>query len=75
MDVWDPGQCEGVGRFCSWESPRRYSSKFAITDLSRFPSPRVASRRSTVAYEEKPADLGQVSRDLGVKYVLDPTIL
>lgn len=45
-----------------------------ITELSRFRSLFVIARSSSFAYKDKPADVRQVGRDLGIRYVLDGSI-
>ena len=45
-----------------------------ITGLSRIRWLLVVSRNSTFVYKGKPADVRQVQRDLGVRYVLEGTI-
>jgi TolB-like protein/Tfp pilus assembly protein PilF len=42
-----------------------------ITDLSNVPGFFVIARNSTFSYKGKPADVRQIGRDLGVKYVLE----
>jgi adenylate cyclase len=42
-----------------------------ITDLSNVPGYFVIARNSTFAYKGKHADVRQIARDLGVKYVLE----
>jgi TolB-like protein/Tfp pilus assembly protein PilF len=42
-----------------------------ITDLSNAPGLFVIARNSTFAYKGKPADVRQIARDLGVKYILE----
>jgi adenylate cyclase len=42
-----------------------------ITELSRFPALFVIARNSTFTYKDKPADVRQVARELGVHYVLE----
>ena len=42
-----------------------------ITELSRFPALFVIARNSTFTYKDKPADVRQVARELGVRYVLE----
>ncbi len=42
-----------------------------ITDLSNAPGFFVIARNSTFAYKGKPADVRQIARDLGVKYILE----
>jgi TolB-like protein len=42
-----------------------------ITDLSNVSGLFVIARNSTFAYKGKPADVRQIARDLGVKYVLE----
>ena len=41
------------------------------TDLSRYPGVFVISRNTALAYKGKPADIRQIGRDLGVRYVLE----
>jgi TolB-like protein/Tfp pilus assembly protein PilF len=45
-----------------------------ITDLATFPEFDVVARNSTKIYGSKPADPRQISRDLGVGYVLEGSI-
>ena len=42
-----------------------------ITELSRFRALFVIARNSTFTYKDKPADVRQVARELGVRYVLE----
>jgi TolB-like protein len=42
-----------------------------ITELSRFHALFVIARNSTFTYKNKPADVRQVARELGVRYVLE----
>ena len=42
-----------------------------ITDLSNVPGLFVIARHSTFAYKGKSADVRQIARDLGVKYILE----
>ena len=42
-----------------------------ITELSRFRALFVIARNSTFTYKEKPTDVRQVARELGVRYVLE----
>jgi TolB-like protein/tetratricopeptide (TPR) repeat protein len=42
-----------------------------ITDLSRFRSLFVIARNSSFSYKDKPLDLRQVGRELGVRYLLE----
>ena len=44
------------------------------TDLSRLRFLFVIARNSTLAYRDRPADVRQVARDLGVRYVLDGSV-
>jgi adenylate cyclase len=44
------------------------------TDLSRLRFLFVIARNSTQAYRDRPADVRQVARDLGVRYVLDGSV-
>ena len=46
-------------------------SEDIITDLSNVPGLFVIARHSTFAYKGKPADVRQIARDLGVKYILE----
>src|SRR6202034_1510614 len=45
-----------------------------ITALSRFKSLFVIARNSTFTYKGKAVDVGQVSRDLCVRYVLEGSV-
>src|SRR5262249_31148113 len=45
-----------------------------ITELSRFHSLFVIARNSSFSYKAKSPDIRQVSRDLGVRYVLEGSI-
>ena len=45
-----------------------------ITALSRSPWLFVISRSSSFTYQEKPVDIRQVSRELGVRYVLEGSV-
>lgn len=45
-----------------------------ITELSRFHSLFVIARNSTFTYKGKPVDIKQVSRELGVRYVLEGSV-
>ena len=45
-----------------------------ITGLSRFPELFVIARESTFTYKGKPAKLQDVSKELGVKYVLEGSV-
>jgi adenylate cyclase len=45
-----------------------------ITGLSRLPGLFVIARNSTFTYKGKPAPLQEVSKDLGVKYVLEGSV-
>jgi adenylate cyclase len=45
-----------------------------ITALSRFKSLFVIARNSSFTYKGKPVDINQVSRELGVRYVLEGSI-
>jgi adenylate cyclase len=45
-----------------------------ITTLTRFPSLFVVSRNSAFTYKGRPADIKQVGRELGVRYVLEGSI-
>jgi len=42
-----------------------------ITELSRFQALFVIARNSTFTYKDKPTDVRQVARELGVRYVLE----
>jgi TolB-like protein/class 3 adenylate cyclase/Flp pilus assembly protein TadD len=42
-----------------------------ITELSRFPELFVISRNSSFHYRDKPVDVREVARDLGVRYILE----
>jgi len=45
-----------------------------ITVLSRFPQLAVIARNSSFTYKGKPADVRQVGRELGVRYVLEGSV-
>ena len=45
-----------------------------ITDLSRFRELFVIARNSTFVYKDKPVDVRQVARELGVQYVLEGSL-
>jgi adenylate cyclase len=45
-----------------------------ITALSRYPSLFVIARNSSFAYKDRAADVKQVGRDLGVRYVLEGSL-
>jgi TolB-like protein len=44
------------------------------TDLSRLADMMVISRQTAFIYRSKPADIRQIGRELGVRYVLDGTV-
>ena len=45
-----------------------------ITDLSKLRNLKVIARNSTFTYKGKPVDVRQVSRELGVRYVLEGSV-
>ena len=45
-----------------------------ITDLSRFRDLTVIARNSTLKYKDRPVDMREVGRELGVRYVLEGSI-
>ncbi len=45
-----------------------------ITDLSQVSALFVISRNSTFAYKDKPSDVRQIARELGVRYVLEGSV-
>ena len=45
-----------------------------ITDLSRFRDLFVIARNSTFVYKDKPTDVRQIARELGVQYVLEGSL-
>ena len=45
-----------------------------ITDLSRFRELFVIARNSTFVYKDKPTDVRQIARELGVQYVLEGSL-
>ena len=45
-----------------------------INDLTRFPGLRVISRHSTFKYKGQAADIRDVGRDLGVRYILEGSV-
>src|SRR5262249_49394384 len=44
------------------------------TDLSRFTSMRVTSRKTALIYRNKSVDVKQIGRELGVRYVLEGSV-
>ena len=44
------------------------------TDLSRFTSMRVVSRNTALTYRNKPVDVKQIGRELGVRYLLEGSV-
>src|SRR4030081_3854009 len=44
------------------------------TDLSRLAGTFVISRNTALAYREKPVDVRQIGRELGVRYVLEGSV-
>jgi TolB-like protein len=44
------------------------------TDLSRFTSMRVTSRKTAFSYRNKPVDAKRIGRELGVRYVLEGSV-
>jgi TolB-like protein/class 3 adenylate cyclase len=45
-----------------------------ITDLSRFRELFVIARNSTFAYKDRPTDIRQIARELGVQYVMEGSL-
>ena len=45
-----------------------------ITDLSRFRDLFVIARNSTFFFKDKPSDVRQIARELGVRYVLEGSL-
>lgn len=45
-----------------------------ITDLSKIPDLKVISRNSVFKYKNKPADIRQLAKELGVRYVLEGSV-
>jgi TolB-like protein/class 3 adenylate cyclase/Tfp pilus assembly protein PilF len=45
-----------------------------ITDLSKFHDLLVVASNSTFAYRDKPVSVGQIGRELGVRYVLEGSV-
>jgi tetratricopeptide (TPR) repeat protein len=50
------------------------SPRTIITDLSRFRDLFVIARNSTFVYKDKPTDVRQIARELGVQYVLEGSL-
>jgi len=45
-----------------------------ITELTRFPDLFVIARNSSFQYKDRPADIRQIGRELGVRYVLEGSV-
>ncbi len=45
-----------------------------ITDLAKFPDFKVVARTSTAAYKGDASDIREISRELGVKYILEGSV-
>ena len=65
---------ENIGGDSKWDRFADGITEDIITDLSHSKDLIVIARNSTEVYKGKPADIRQVGRDLGVKYVLEGSI-
>jgi adenylate cyclase len=45
-----------------------------ITDLTKLPGLQVTARSSTAAYKGRPVDVREISRELGVQYILEGSV-
>ena len=65
---------ENIGSDLKWDRFADGITEDIITDLSHSKDLAVIARNSTEVYKDKPVDIRQVGRDLGVKYVLEGSI-
>ena len=65
---------ENIGSDLKWDRFADGITEDIITDLSHSKDLIVIARNSTEVYKDKPVDIRQVGRDLGVKYVLEGSI-
>jgi TolB-like protein/class 3 adenylate cyclase len=65
---------ENIGSDLKWDRFADGITEDIITDLSHSKDLAVIARNSTEVYKDKPVDVRQVGRDLGVKYVLEGSI-
>lgn len=65
---------DNIGDDPKWERFADGVTEDIITDLSRSKDLVVIARNSTEVYKNKPIDIRQMGRDLGVKYVLEGSI-
>ena len=65
---------DNIGGNSKWDRFADGITEDIITDLSHSKDLIVIARNSTEVYKGKPADIRQVGRDLGVKYVLEGSI-
>ena len=65
---------ENIGDDPKWDRFADGVTEDIVTDLSHSKDLFVVARNSTEVYKNKPADVRQVGRDLGVRYVLEGSI-
>ncbi len=65
---------ENIGNDPKWDRFADGITEDIITDLSHSKDLFVVARNSTEVYKGKPADIRQIGRDLGVRYVLEGSI-
>jgi TolB-like protein/Tfp pilus assembly protein PilF len=65
---------ENIGNDPKWDRFADGITEDIVTDLSHSKDLFVVARNSTEAYKGKPADVRNVGRDLGVRYVLEGSI-
>ena len=63
-----------LGEDAKWERFADGVTEDIITDLSHSKDLYVIARNSTMIYKDKPTDIRQIGRDLGVHYVLEGSI-
>ena len=86
MNGWDAGPLlpdkpsiavlpfDNIGDDDKWERLADGISEDIITDLAHSKNLIVIARNSTSVYKDRPVDVRQIGRDLGVKYVLEGSI-
>jgi TolB-like protein/Tfp pilus assembly protein PilF len=65
---------ENIGNDQKWDRFADGVTEDIVTDLSHSKDLFVVARNSTEVYKNKPVDVRQVGRDLGVRYVLEGSI-
>ena len=65
---------ESIGNDPKWDRFADGITEDIVTDLSHSKDLFVVARNSTEVYKDKPADMRNVGRDLGVRYVLEGSI-